>query len=319
MNGTSSHERSTIAPQETQRFIRQVDWNLFRQFYEIVQAGSVSAAARKLNMHQPGLSTALKRLEEQIGAVLCHRTAKGIDLTPAGKAVMQQAADVVEAIRMVPHLAAQASKRIEGALRIAMISDIVSPEFDDALASVMRRHADIKVTIDIHTWRSVLDAVTAGPIDIGVTYESDALPNLNYEPFVRETQQLYCGRWHPLFGHTIRNPAVLAGERFILAAADEPEGVKRFRMHFDIGRNTVAQADDIAEAARLIRLGAGVGFLPTIVADRAGTALWPILTPSLLPSYFIYLITPTGRPISTPAQIFRDEIIRRLRAKPDFI
>lgn len=319
MGDAGMENRSTIVPQEAQRFIRQVDWNLFRQFYEIVQAGSVSAAARKLNTHQPGLSTALKRLEEQIGATLCRRTAKGIELTPAGKAVMQQAADVVEAIRMVPHLAAQASKRIEGELRIAMISDIVSPELDDALSSIMRRHADVKVTIDIHTWRSVLDAIVAGPSDIGVTYESDALPNLNYEPFVRETQQLYCGQWHPLFGHTIRNPASLASERFILAAADEPEGVKRFRMHFDIGRNTVAHADDIDEAARLIRLGSGVGFLPTIVAERAGKALWPLLPTSVLPSYFIYLITPTGRPISTPAQIFRDEVIRRLRAKPDFV
>lgn len=318
VNGTDMDRRSTIAPQEAQRFIRQVDWNLFRQFYEIVQAGSVSAAARKLNTHQPGLSTALKRLEDQIGATLCRRTAKGIELTPAGKAVMQQAADVVEAIRMVPHLAAQASKRIEGELRIAMISDIVSPEFDDALSSVMRRHSDVKVSIDIHNWRSVLDAISAGPSDIGVTYESDAQPNLNYEPFVRETQQLYCGRWHPLYGHTVRNPATLADERFILAAADEPEGVKRFRMHFNIGKNTVAHADDIDEASRLIRLGAGVGFLPTIVADRAGPALWPVLTKSLLPSYFIYLITPTARPISTPAQIFRDEVIRRLRAKPHF-
>jgi DNA-binding transcriptional LysR family regulator len=311
-------EEATAGLKEAQRFIRQVDWNLFRQFYEIVQTGSLSAAARKLNTHQPGLSTALRRLEDQIGTTLCRRTAKGIELTPAGKAVMQQAADVVEAIRMVPHLAAQASKRIEGTLRIAMISDVISPELDDALASVLRRHPDVKLQIDIHDWRGVLDAVAVGPCDIGVTYESDALPNLGYEPFVRETQQLYCGRWHPLYGHTVRNPASLADERFILAAADEPEGITRFRMHFEIGKNTVARADDIDEASRLIRLGIGVGFLPTIVADRIGDGVWPILPPSLLPSYFIYLITPVGRSISTPAQIFRDEVTRRLRAKPDF-
>lgn len=311
-------QKTQMGRDVAQRFTRQVDWNLFRQFYEIVQAGSLSGAARKLNTHQPGLSTALKRLEDQVGMTLCRRTAKGIELTPAGKAVMQQAAEVVESIRMVPHLAAQASKRIEGHLRIAMISDVISPELDDALASVMRRHSDVKLTIDIHDWRGVLDAVASGANDIGVTYESDALPNMSYEPFVRETQQLYCGRWHPLFGHTVRNPASLAEERFILAAADEPEGVKRFRMHFEIGRNTMAQADDIDEASRLIRLGMGIGFLPTIVADRMGDAIWPILPSSLLPSYFIYLIIPTGRPISTPAQIFRDEVTRRLRAKPNF-
>lgn len=316
--GAGVQNKSQTGWDEAQQFTRKVDWNLFRQFYEIVQAGSLSGAARKLNTHQPGLSTALKRLEEQIGMALCRRTAKGIELTPAGKAVMQQAAEVVESIRMVPHLAAQASKRIEGHLRIAMISDVISPELDEALSSIMRRHSDVKVKVDVHDWRGVLEAVASGASDIGVTYESDALPNMSYEPFVRESQQIYCGRWHPLFGHTVRKPASLAEERFILAAADEPEGVKRFRMHFEIGRNIVAQADDIDEASRLIRLGTGIGFLPTIVAERMGDAIWPILPPTLLPSYFIYLIAPTGRPISTPAQIFRDEVTRRLRAKPNF-
>ncbi len=32
-----------IGPQDEQRFLRQVDWNLFRQFYEIMRSGSLSA------------------------------------------------------------------------------------------------------------------------------------------------------------------------------------------------------------------------------------------------------------------------------------
>ena len=308
---------SNVDPQEEQRFVRQVDWNLFRQFYEIVRSGSVSAAARNLNMHQPGLSLALKRLEDHVGVTLCRRSAKGIELTPAGKAVLQQAADVVEAIRMVPHLAAQASKRIEGTLRIGMISDIISTELDEALASIIRRHPDVKLKIVIANWREVVDAVSSGECDIGLTYESESLPHLRYEPVIRETQQLYCGRSHPLYGHRVRNLPTLAGERFILAAADEPRDVERFRLHFDIGKNTTASADDLDEAMRLIRLGAGMGFLPTIIADLQGDRLWPILPTSLLPSYFIYLIAPAASRLSTPTQLFYDEMLRRLRAKPE--
>jgi DNA-binding transcriptional LysR family regulator len=306
-----------IGPEEEQRFIRQVDWNLFRLFYEIVQSGSVSAAARRLNTHQPGLSLALKRLEDHVGVTLCRRSPQGVELTPAGKAILQQATDVVEAIRMVPHLAAQAAKRIEGTLRIGMISDIISTELDEALASFVRRHADVKLKIVIATWREVQEAVSSGECDIGVTYESESLPHLRYEPMVRETQQLYCGRSHPLYGHRVRNPAELSGERFILAAADEPKDVERFRLHFDLGKNTTAIADDLDEAMRLIRLSAGIGFLPTIVAQPLGDRLWPILPESLLPSYFIYLIAPAATQISTPTQLFYDEMLRRLRAKPE--
>jgi DNA-binding transcriptional LysR family regulator len=199
-----------------------------------------------------------------------------------------------------------------------MISDIISPELDEAIASILRRHPDVKLTIDIATWPEVLDAVSTGGCDIGVTYESDSLPNLRYEPFLRETQQLYCGRSHALYGQRIRNPATLSGERFILAAADEPKDLVRFRLHFDLGKNTVAHADDLYEAMRLIRLGAGIGFLPTVVAQQLGDRLWPILPTSVLPAYFIYLITPTASRMSTPTQLFHDEMLRRLRAKPDF-
>jgi DNA-binding transcriptional LysR family regulator len=306
-----------VSPQEEQRFIRQVDWNLFRQFYEIVQAGSVSAAARRLNTHQPSLSLALKRLEDQVGVALCRRSAQGVELTPAGRAVLQQSEDILEAIRMVPHLAAQAAKRVEGTLRLAMISDIISAELDETLASIARRHPDITLKIEVAPWRDVLDAVSSGDCDVGVTYESESVPNLRYEPMVRETQQLYCGRWHPLYGHRIRHPASLAGERFILAPADEPKDVERFRLHFDLGANATANADDLSEAMRLIRLGAGIGFLPSIVAQPLGDQLWPILPTSLLPSYFIYLIVSQASQLSTPAQLFSDEMLRRLRAKPE--
>nr|WP_242010017.1 LysR family transcriptional regulator [Acetobacter conturbans] len=318
VGGVKMDRSSKLQPQREQRFVRQVDWNLFRQFHEIVRAGSVSAAARYLHTHQPGLSLALKRLEEQVGVPLCRRTPQGVELTPAGKMVFEQVTDVVEAIKMVPHVAMQAAKRIEGTLRLGMISDITSGELDEALSSFVRRHPDVTLQIDIGTWRGVLDAVAAGECDVGVTYESDSVPKIRYEPMVRESQQLYCGRSHPLFGSSIRNPATLADERFILAVADEPKDVERFRLHYDLGKNTVAYADDLTEAMRLIRLSAGIGFLPTIVAEPLGERLWPLLPVSLLPDYFIYLITSAAVPLSTPAQLFHEEMLRRLRAKPEF-
>ena len=76
--------------------IRQVDWNLFGRFFEIVQAGSLSAAGRGLNLQQPSVSAALKRLEDRLGVVLCHRTPTGIRLTPPGRALLALCGDMVD-------------------------------------------------------------------------------------------------------------------------------------------------------------------------------------------------------------------------------
>ena len=85
----------------------RLDWNLLRTFVDIVRAGGIGAAARKLNRQQPSISAALKRLEEHVGATLLLRTATGVEMTAAGKAMMALCEDMLESARMMPHQIAQ--------------------------------------------------------------------------------------------------------------------------------------------------------------------------------------------------------------------
>jgi DNA-binding transcriptional LysR family regulator len=241
-------------------------------------------------------------------------------LTPAGKAVMQLSAEMVETIRLVPHLTSQAANQIEGTLSICMISNVISKEFDESLASIHRRHPNVEIKIEIAPWRAVLDAVSSGECDLGITHDSETRAHLRYEPMFRETQQLYCARSHPLYGHRIRDPAALSPERFILTQGDAPADLERFRHRYGLGKNATGHAEDLHEALRLVELGIGIGFLPTIVAEMAQEdRLWPLLPAPLLPTYFIYLVAPPPSRMTTPTQLFLDEIRRRLRAKDDLV
>ncbi len=301
---------------DAQRFLRQVDWNLFAQFFHIVQAGSLSAAGRRLHLQQPSLSAALKRLEEHLGVVLCQRGSRGISLTPAGRALLKLCEDMMEAARMAPHMTSQAAGQVQGALRMRVVSNIVSPEFDAALASFHRRHPNVAIHVEVAAWPRVLEGLGDGLCQIGVTFDSGPRATLIYEPLFRETQQLYCGTSHPLYGQRVRDPAILSGEAFVLTNEDEPEDLRRFRLRFSLGGHAAGHAEDLNEVSRLIQLGIGIGFMPTVVAEPVGERrLWPLLSVSVLPSYFIYLITPPPARMTTPAQLFLDEVRRRMRAK----
>ena len=87
---------------------------------------------------------------------------------------------------------------------------------------------------------------------------------------------------------------------------------------------TLAFADNDKDLPRRLRQMADKQAAPlleqtaTVVAQPLAEQLWPLLPTSLLPSYFIYLIVPPAARLSTPTQLFYDEMLRRLRAKADF-
>ncbi|MFW2830320.1 LysR family transcriptional regulator [Sphingomonas sp. ID0503] len=299
-------------------FAAHVDWNLLRLFVDIVKAGGIGAAARRLNRQQPTISAALKRLEDHAGARLLNRGATGIELTAAGRALLLICEDMFEAARMAPHQIAQAVKQVEGLARIQVVSSVISAEFDEAIASLHRRHPSIRIEIRVSPWREVLDALERGEAELGVGYDSAVRSTLTYEPLFVETQQLYCARSHPLFRHKIEKIVDLGQEGFILTGADEVETITRLRQRYRLGTVVNGLAEDIHEAMRLITLGVGIGFLPTMAAIegvRSGR-LWPLLSDDIAPSYEMYLLARLSPSRDTAAQLFLDEIIRRLRANP---
>src|SRR6202451_3521944 len=82
-----------------------------RYFVAVAEAGSLTvAAARRLHTSQPSLSRQIRDLEDEIGVQLLTRRARGIELTPAGRAFLDHARSVLsqveaatEAARRVAH------------------------------------------------------------------------------------------------------------------------------------------------------------------------------------------------------------------------
>ncbi len=81
-----------------------------RYFVAVADAGSLTVAAQRLHTSQPSLSRQIRDLEDEVGAQLLTRGARGIELTPAGRAfldharvVLMQVGAATEAARRVAH------------------------------------------------------------------------------------------------------------------------------------------------------------------------------------------------------------------------
>jgi len=67
--------------------MRRVDLGWMRIFTEVGRAGSLSEAASRLSITQPAVSYQIRRAEAEFGVALLTRRARGVDLTPEGRAL----------------------------------------------------------------------------------------------------------------------------------------------------------------------------------------------------------------------------------------
>lgn len=95
-----------------------IDPRALRTFHEVCRAGSITGAARALNISQPSVSSAIALLEARLGAVLFERTRAGIVLTPAGEALRVRAQMLDHLLRDAQAEVGAAQEGLNGPLRI---------------------------------------------------------------------------------------------------------------------------------------------------------------------------------------------------------
>lgn len=112
----------------------------------VADSGSVTQAARLLHSSQPAVSHQLAALEREAGTMLLRREARGVKLTPAGRAAVAEARRAIEAAASAVASARAAGEASGGSLRLACAQSLVS-----VLAPVIRewhhRHPKVAITL----------------------------------------------------------------------------------------------------------------------------------------------------------------------------
>lgn len=94
------------------------DWNHARAFLATAEEGSLTAAARALDLTQPTLGRQIAALEAELGVALFDRIARGLTLTPSGLELVEHVRAMREAANTVSLTASGRSQAIEGTIRI---------------------------------------------------------------------------------------------------------------------------------------------------------------------------------------------------------
>jgi DNA-binding transcriptional LysR family regulator len=145
-----------------------------RYFVTAAEELNFSRAAARLHVSQPPLSRQIRDLEKEIGAPLFDRTAKGVQLTPAGKSFLEQARQILAHSERAARLAKAVSQGKTGQLTVAFLSPLGGVFLSPALRAFRSKYPLVEVTLVEMVPRKQVDALLDSHIDIGFLARNEA-------------------------------------------------------------------------------------------------------------------------------------------------
>lgn len=140
----------------------------FRTFLAVVEAGSVSTAARTLHLTQPAVSQQLRELERTLGVRLLDRAAGKVIPNAAGAALLEPARRAAAAAEDAAAVAAEHGRGDVGRLRLGTGATACIHLLPPVLAAVKRAMPGLAVTVAIGNTAEILPRLEAGDLDVAL-------------------------------------------------------------------------------------------------------------------------------------------------------
>lgn len=140
-----------------------MDLNAAQMFVRVVQAGSLSAAATRMNIPLPTLSRRIRELERELKVQLLDRSVRGTHLTDAGTRLYEHALRGIEALANGEEAIRSDQARLRGRLRLSLPTGF--EPWWDLLSSFQRQYPDIQIAV--YTTDRRVDLVEDG-IDVAL-------------------------------------------------------------------------------------------------------------------------------------------------------
>jgi LysR family transcriptional regulator, hca operon transcriptional activator len=174
-----------------------------RYFVAVAEAGSLKLAAeKKLHTTQPSLSRQIRDLENEVGASLLLRGARGVELTPAGRIFLDHARVMFSQAETALQSARRAANPSKPSFALGFMIGHDSAWLPTALHVLRDELPDIHVVISTQNSPQLAAALSEGRIDLAFLRREDGGPELEFshlvdEPFeVREDIcEPACGKW----------------------------------------------------------------------------------------------------------------------------
>ena len=219
------------------------------QFIAVAEELHFHRAAERLNMSQPPLTSAIRKLEEDLGVTLIERGNRVLGLTPAGEKFVSEARETIRQAEKAIISTLDVAEGRTGFLRLSYVGSALYGRLPDIIREFRASHPKVRLELREATTASQVAALRDGTLDIGILIppleKADDIEQVNFDS---DRLCMAIPKDHPFSKRSELTLADLAGEPFILWPMLE-------------GRSFHLQ---------VMRLCAKAGFVPMITQEAHG-------------------------------------------------
>jgi LysR family transcriptional regulator, hca operon transcriptional activator len=243
-----------------------VELRHLRYFVAVAEAGSLSVAAeRRLNTSQPSLSRQIRDLEEEVGAQLLTRSARGIELTAAGRTFLDHARLVLSQVEAAADAARRVAHPAKPCFVMGFLTNHESAWMPEAFQILRDALPDIDVMISSQYSPQLANALVKGTMDAAFLRREQGVPELAFRLLVKEPLVVVLPSDHPLARLKAISPADFVGATFVTVAHTAPvlRGViDKYLKQSGIHITPAHEVDHVVMGVSVIATTHGVGLLP---------------------------------------------------------
>ncbi|MCE8028676.1 LysR family transcriptional regulator [Halomonas daqingensis] len=188
-----------------------------RYFVTTAEEGSITAAARRLHISQPSVSSSILHLEDFFNQKLfIRKPSSGIVLTPAGQQLLPKARLLLAHAEELEIMTGKFDTELSGKIRMACFVNLAPVYFSSLLAGFQRRHPDIKVEFHELNQREILSGVSDARYELALTFNLCDLEGFNVTTLTEIPPHAILPENHPFFHQSKVSLTELAPEPLIL-------------------------------------------------------------------------------------------------------
>lgn len=170
-----------------------VRWNIRHVAFivEAAQQGSIASAAQVLGVSQAAVNAAINNIEDVLRVrIFLRQPGRGLSLTTAGTALMEEARRLLDQARKFEEAAALLSVRLSGSIRVGCFPTAAPHVMPPILQAMKKKYPAISIDLHEDTLAGLSNQLKCGSIDVALTYDLMLGKGLSFEKLFEVNQRV---------------------------------------------------------------------------------------------------------------------------------